>query len=217
MVTTAGSVAAAGIRGASTLFGPIATLLSAMPMVFIPHAVRTGNSVGDQWRLVSRTSVATSVLTVVATGCLMAVPARVGAAILGASWPETLSVIPYIGVSAAAMCWALGVITVFQARGESRTVFGLSMLLVGLQLATSFAAGSIFRSAIAIAISLACSSLRNCDSRGAVGTPFHPRCRRAFLPIENDRLIGGAMLHVPDGVRTFRRDVRTYGLKWWSR
>ena len=25
------------------------------------------------------------------------------------------------------------------------------------------------------------------------------------------------MLLVPDGVRTFRRDVRTYGLQWWLR
>ena len=25
------------------------------------------------------------------------------------------------------------------------------------------------------------------------------------------------MLHIPDGVRTFRRDVRTHGLMWWSR
>ncbi len=158
VVTTVGSVAAAGIGGASKLFGPIATLLAALPMVFVPHAVRTGNSVGDQWRLVSRTSMATSGLTVVATGCLMALPARVGAAILGASWPETLSVLPYIGFSAAAMCWVWGVITVFQSRGESRAVVGLNTLLVGLELATSFAAGSIFRSAIAIAISLAFSS-----------------------------------------------------------
>jgi hypothetical protein len=157
-VTTVGSVAAAGIRGASTLFGPIATLLAALPMVFVPHAARTGNSVGDQWRLVSRTSVATSLLTVVATGCLMALPARLGAAILGASWPETSSVLPYIGVSAAGVCWAWGVSTVFQSRGESRAVFGLNMLLVGLELVTSFAAGLIFRSAIAIAISLAFSS-----------------------------------------------------------
>ena len=157
-VTTAGSVAAAGIRGATTLFGPIAALLMAVPMVFVPHAVRTGNSVGDQWRLMSRTSLATSVLTVVATGCLMAVPARLGAAILGDSWPATLSVVPYIGVNAAAMCWAVGVTTVFQSRGESRTVFGFNVLVVGLQLATSFVAGLIFGSAIAIAISLACSS-----------------------------------------------------------
>jgi hypothetical protein len=158
-VTTAGSVAAAGIRGATTLFGPIATLLMAVPMVFVPHAVRTGNSVGDQWRLMSRTSLATSVLTVVATGCLMAVPARLGDAILGASWPATFSVLPYIGLSAAAMCWAVGVSTIFQSLGASRTVFGLNMLLIGLQLAASFVAGSIFGNAIAIAISLACSNV----------------------------------------------------------
>jgi hypothetical protein len=24
------------------------------------------------------------------------------------------------------------------------------------------------------------------------------------------------MLHGPDGIRTFYRDVRTFGLKWWS-
>ena len=180
-VTTAGSVAAAGIGGASKLFGPIATLLSALPMVFVPHGVRTGNSVGDQWRLLSRTSVATSGLTVVATGCLMAVPARVGAAILGATWPVALSVLPYIGASAAAMCWVLGVTTVFQSRGESRAVIGLNMLLVGLELATSFAAGSIFRSATRNRHFAGVLQLRNCDSRGAVGTPFHPRCRRAFL------------------------------------
>jgi hypothetical protein len=43
-----------------------------MPMVFIAHAARTGNPLGDQWRRLSRTSLATSVLTLVAAGCLMA-------------------------------------------------------------------------------------------------------------------------------------------------
>ena len=159
-VITAGSVAAAGIRGALTLFGPIAPLLAALPMVFIPHAARTGSSVGDQWHLLSRASVATSVLTLVATGGLMAVPARLGAAMLGASWQKTLPVIPYIGVTCAALCWAIGVSTFFQAQNASKTVFYFNMLLVGLQVATCFAAGLVFRSAIAIAIWLAlCTSV----------------------------------------------------------
>ena len=159
-VITAGSVAAAGIRGALTLFGPVGTLLAALPMVFIPHAARTGSSVGDQWRLLSRASVATSVLTLVATGCLMALPARLGAAMLGASWQKTLPVIPYIGVTCAAMCWAIGFSTFFQAQGASKTVFYFNILLVGLQVATCFAAGLVFRSAIAIAIWLAlCTSV----------------------------------------------------------
>jgi hypothetical protein len=157
-VITAGSVAAAGIRGAFTLFGPIATLLSAMPVVFVPHAVRTGTSLGDRWRLVSRASLATFVLTLVAASSLLAVPARLGVAMLGASWQGTFSVIPYIGVGCAAMCWVTGVGTFFQSQGASRTVFGLNTLLVGLQVATGFIAGLVFGSAIAIAIALALSS-----------------------------------------------------------
>jgi O-antigen/teichoic acid export membrane protein len=159
-VITAGSVAAAGIRGAFTLLGPIATLLAAMPMVFLPHAARTGNSLRDEWRLMSRTSLATCVLTLAVAGCVMAVPARVGAAMLGASWQETLSVLPYIGVTSAAMCWVMGASIFFQSQGASRTFFCFSTLLVGLQVATCFAAGLVFGSAIAIAISLAfCTSV----------------------------------------------------------
>jgi hypothetical protein len=157
-VITAGSVAAAGIRGALTLFGPIGQLLLAMPLVFIPHAARTGNSFGDQWRLLRRTSLATSVLTLVAAGCLMAVPAAVGAAVLGASWPETLSVIPYIGVTCAAMCWLTGVSTFMQSQGASSTLFWLNALLVGLQVAACVAAGLLSSSAIGMATWLAFST-----------------------------------------------------------
>jgi hypothetical protein len=44
------------------------------------------------------------------------------------------------------------------AQGASKTVFYFNTLLVGLQVATCFAAGLVFRSAIAIAISLTFSS-----------------------------------------------------------
>ena len=154
-VTTAGSVASAGIRGAFTLFGPIATLLSAMPMVFVPHAARTGNSLRDQWRLVSRTSLATSVLTLVATGCLMAVPERLGAAMLGDSWQATFPVIPYIGVSSASLCWFASVFTVCQSQGASKMTFVWTTLHIVFQVATCFAAGFVFGTATAIACALA--------------------------------------------------------------
>ena len=154
-VTTAGSVASAGIRGAFTLFGPVATMLSAMPMVFVPHAARTGNSLRDQWRLVSRTSLATSVLTLVATGCLMAVPERLGVAMLGDSWHATFPVIPYIGVSSASLCWFASVSTVCQSQGASKVTFVWTTLHTVFQVATCFAAGFVFGTATAIASALA--------------------------------------------------------------
>ncbi|WP_428340878.1 hypothetical protein [Mycobacterium sp.] len=154
-VITAGNAAAAGIRGALTVFGPIATLLSAMPMVFIPHAARTGNSLSEQWRLLRKTSSATSVLTLVAAAGLVVLPTRVGAAMLGASWQETVSVLPYIGATWAAMCWMTGVFTFFQSQAASMTVFELTALLIGVQVATSFVAGLVFGSAVAITFWLA--------------------------------------------------------------
>jgi Na+-driven multidrug efflux pump len=58
------------------------------------------------------------------------------------------------------MCWAIGFFTFFQAQGASKTVFYSNILLVGLQVAACFAAGLVFRSATAIAISLAfCTSV----------------------------------------------------------
>jgi hypothetical protein len=53
----------------------------------------------------------------------------------------------------------MAVCTFFQSQGASRTVFRFNTPLVGLQVATCFAAGLVFRSAIGIAISLAfCTS-----------------------------------------------------------
>jgi hypothetical protein len=52
----------------------------------------------------------------------------------------------------------VGFSTFFQAQGASKTVFYFNMLLVGLQVATCFAAGLGFRSAIVTAISLTFSS-----------------------------------------------------------
>jgi hypothetical protein len=52
----------------------------------------------------------------------------------------------------------VGFSTFFQAQGASKTVFYFNMLLVGLQVATCFAAGLVFRSAIVIAISLTFST-----------------------------------------------------------
>ena len=158
-LTTAGSVAAAGIRGAWTLFGPVGMLISAMPTVFVPQAARNrDDGPGEHWRPVRTTSLVTSVLTIVAATGLMAVPATLGAAVLGATWTEASSLIPYLGVAAAAMCWLVGAFTYFSAQGASKTVFRLNLMHIGLQVTSSLAAGVLFNSAAAIAIAIAASS-----------------------------------------------------------
>lgn len=152
-----GSVAAAGVRGAATLFGPIAMLVSALPLVFVPYARRTANGAVPQWRLLRTTSLITSTMTLVATAGLMFVPAGLGSMILGASWDEARLLLPYIGIECAAMCWIVAVYSFLQSEGASRTIFRLNLLQVGLQLTLCVAAALLMGTAQGIGISLAVS------------------------------------------------------------
>jgi len=158
-LTTAGSVAAAGLRGAQTLFGPIGMLIAAMPIVFVPYVARNRDSgIRNHWRLVRATSFITSVSTMVATACLIAMPSQLGDAVLGATWTQALPLIPWVGLAAAAMCWLIGAMTFFSTQGASRAVFWLNLLHIGLQVTAAFLAGELSGGAVAIAIAVATSS-----------------------------------------------------------
>ncbi|QZH64913.1 MULTISPECIES: MATE family efflux transporter [Mycolicibacterium] len=147
--------AAAGLRGAATLFGPIAMLVSALPLVFVPHVRRAASSIGEQWQVLVKTSIATSGLTVVAGLCLALIPGRLGSAILGDTWTYASALVIYLGIECAAMCWMVSVYSFFQARGMSRTVLQVKLFQISLQLVLCLCAGLAVGTAVAIAISLA--------------------------------------------------------------
>ncbi|WP_166903232.1 hypothetical protein [Mycobacterium sp. DL440] len=151
--------AAAGLRGAATLFGPIAMLVSALPLVFVPHVRRAASSAGEQWRVLVKTSMATSGLTVAAGVCLAVVPSRLGSAILGDTWTYASALVVYLGIECAAMCWMVSVYSFFQAHGMSRTVLRVKLFQIGLQLGLCVCAGLAIGTAVAIAISLAVSGI----------------------------------------------------------
>jgi O-antigen/teichoic acid export membrane protein len=157
-IASVGSVAAAAVRGGMTLMGPIAMLVSALPMVFVPHARRSGNSLYTQQRLLFKTSVITSVMTLLATACLIALPRSGGSALLGSTWDYAVPLIPYIGIAFAAMCWLISAYSFFQAQGADKMVFWLNIAHIGLQVTMTAAAGLLFGTAYAIGVSLAISS-----------------------------------------------------------
>jgi O-antigen/teichoic acid export membrane protein len=157
-VTTVGSVAAAAVRGGTTLMGPIAMLISALPLVFVPYARRSGNSLETQARLLLKTSVLTSVMTLLATACLMAFPRGLGSALLGNTWDYAVPLIPYVGIAFAAMCWLVSGYSFFQAQGADKMVFRLNMAHIALQVTMCATTGLLFGSALALGVSLAISS-----------------------------------------------------------
>lgn len=154
-----GSAAAAGVRGAAAIFGPIAMLVSALPLVFIPHARRTAGPAASQWRVLMLASIVSSGFTLLVTVMLVLTPSWLGSALLGDTWGLAHSLIPMIGVESAAMCWIVSVYSFFQAQGDSRRVVHLNVVQCLLQLTLCLGAALFVGTAAGIAAALAVSGL----------------------------------------------------------
>lgn len=146
-----GSAVAGGLRGASTLFGPIAMLISALPLAFVPHARRKNQSIAEQWRLLVKTSWVTSTVTAVGTVCLLVLPDDLGELLLGDVWRPAVSVVPFVGFEAAVNCWMVSVYAMTQAQGMSRASLWIRLLEVVLKQGTCVAAAFAFGTAIGVA------------------------------------------------------------------
>ncbi len=157
--TLVGSAAAAGLRGAYALFGPITILISAVPLVFVPHARRAAGSVDDEWHLLVKSSLAMSVLTLVATTVLMVTPSSMGAALIGSSWKPAAELVPYVGLESAMLCWLVSVYSYLQACGLSKLLIRFKLIQLGIQLCACTAAGIVFVTSAAIGLALAASAM----------------------------------------------------------
>jgi O-antigen/teichoic acid export membrane protein len=157
VVATVGSAAAAGIRGAMTLFGPITILIAALPVVFVPRLARRRESVDlrAQWRELVGIATVASTMTLVATAVLAYLPASLGTALLGDSWSQTQRLIVYVGLLWASLCWMASIYVFLQAQGVSRAIFWLNVVHMTFQFAISIVAGYLFDNAIAIGVGIA--------------------------------------------------------------
>ncbi|MHC9291446.1 hypothetical protein ACRCUN_03220 [Mycobacterium sp. LTG2003] len=153
----AGADVAGGLRGASSLFGPIMMLIMAVPMVFVPHVRRTEASPRAQWWLLIKTSSITSTLAVAATALVLVVPAHMGVWILGQTWASAVTAVPFIGLECAANCWIVGLYSWLQAQGMGSKLFQLRALHVSLQLGAAAVAALTAGSLVAVAAALAVS------------------------------------------------------------
>ncbi|MED5812396.1 hypothetical protein VST63_08485 [Mycolicibacterium sp. 050232] len=180
--------AAAGLRGGATLFGPIAMLVSALPMVFVPHARRAASSPGEQWRVLVKTSTLTSGLTAVAGVILAVIPSQLGSAVLGDTWAYASALVVYLGIECAAMCWMVSVYAFFQAQGMSRTVLRVKLFQICLQLGLCLCAGLVVGTAVAVAVSLAVSGIVS----ALVGVVLAVRVVRPAATAREENVIGVA-------------------------
>lgn len=146
-----GTAAAASLRGAFTLFGPLAMLITAFMLIFVPQVRRATDSVANQWRRMLTASVVLSLLGLGTVAVLLSIPDSLGRLILGEVWQPAMSVVPYVGVSSVAVAWLVSTHSMLAAQGMSVWLLRLHVLQVVLIVVFSATGGLLFHTAAGIA------------------------------------------------------------------
>ena len=153
-----GTTAAASLRGAYTLFGPLAILITASSLIFVPQARRSTESVARQWRRMLVSSVFMSFLGLGTLAVLISIPDSIGELILGDIWRPAMTVVPFMGISCVAIAWLVSGYNMLAAQGMSAALLRVHIVQVVLIVIFSAAGGLAFDTAAGIAMGEAAAS-----------------------------------------------------------
>lgn len=154
-----GASATASLRGAGTLFSPLAVLLGATPLIIIPEAVRNGTPPAVVWRRLRLIGVSASLFVLSIGPILTFLPESVGESILGESWIYVRAVLPIVALTHAVMVWNAMAMNFLRFQNRSSlllyTSATYSVILILLCTAMAF----LTKSASGIAIGQAVSAI----------------------------------------------------------
>lgn len=153
-----GTIAAAALRGAGVLLGPLAVVITALPLVFIPEARRAGHSESQMWSSLRYAAWISSCLALTVGFLGPLVPEWIGHLLLGDSWQHAIVVLPLLGVEYAAICWLAAALNFYLSRNDSVTLLRLRVAQTALVCAGCTVAAAVTHSVIAVAICLAGAS-----------------------------------------------------------
>jgi hypothetical protein len=112
LAALSGLDAAASVRGAQALFGPLFVVAAGLMTALLPEGVRVSREAPTRLSLVLvLASGAVAGAGVLLSVALVLAPSNVGSALLGASWPGTHKIILAYGIAIAASSFALGAAT----------------------------------------------------------------------------------------------------------
>lgn len=157
-----GPVAAAALRGASTLMGPLNTLTAFVNLAVTPEVARADRR--RDVRVAARVAGAFALVTVAWGGVLLVLPDGAGRALLGATWESAREVLPlttvqylFLGASTAAVL-VLRVRRATRQLAVQKTWVALASVLCGTAgalvgqdvrwVAAGLAAGAVFAAAL---------------------------------------------------------------------
>ena len=154
-----GNAAAAALRGAGTLLGPLSLLMAAIPLVVIPEAIRSHQTPTQTWAALRRIAVPMSIVALFVGVVGHYLPSHVGALLLGETWPVVQPLLPITAVEYAALAWVSVMYSYLRSQGMSRTLLRARSWHVGCSILLSGAAAWFTNSARGVAVALAVTAL----------------------------------------------------------
>jgi hypothetical protein len=153
-----GLPAAAALRGAGTVLGPVGIAMSAIPLAVVPHCVRLGFGPRQTWRFVAKFAAIMSAgaLAVGVVGAML--PTDAGKVLLGDSWAIVSPLLPITGIEYAIVVWLSCLFAAMRAQGMSKSLLTSRIIYATCSILVSAGAAIVFESALAIAVGLAISA-----------------------------------------------------------
>jgi O-antigen/teichoic acid export membrane protein len=154
-----GPVATGALRGAGVVVGPLNILMSAIPLIILPGAVRSIDTLPRVWRHLWPFAAILSLLAVIValTGYLL--PTAIGHLFLGKTWDNVRPLLPFTGLEYLALAWLSCNKTALQAMEMSRELLRLRVMFAAISVALSAAAALLFGTARSMSAALAVSAV----------------------------------------------------------
>ena len=151
-----GAEAAAALRGAGSVLGPLSILMSAIPLAVVPELRRRGALTSvELWPFLRKMAVGMSGAAV-AVGCIaFLVPQGLGAAFLGDSWPVVRPLLPFTAVEYGALAWLSAATGGLIAQARSGALLQIRLVFSLVTLVAGSAAALIWGQPLAVAVALA--------------------------------------------------------------
>jgi len=193
-----GLQAAAALRGAQVAFGPITMLLQGAQLAIIPEIVRKGDDLKAARLLGRRTSQVLAAATATGALLLVAVPERVGSAVLGETWSAASPVLLPVGFGMAATAATIGPLSVLHARRAATRTMQIRLTILPFATVGGLV-GVLIGNAIGAALGLAVANLaglavsvvhlrrqESVDQRRPVDQKGHSHASAAHVPTPQD-------------------------------
>lgn len=154
-----GVTAAAALRGAGTVLGPLSILMSAIPLALVPELRRQRKvSVVETWKPLSMVAFGLSLLSVSVGIVAFLIPQTWGEFFLGESWRVVRPLMPVTATEYAALAWLTAVGGALMIQSRSGDLLKIRIILSGVTLGGAVLGAAIFGSYIAVAVALAIAS-----------------------------------------------------------